>query len=144
MPWLQYEVNQSVTKLYFNWWCFFMLHQLQISVVDRKVCNSIQNIFVSFKRITCYEVLLVGVQSNDFLCNWNTLNQDWTWDPIKWCDTLTSQQSLHTSPSWASHGLSIMNIVEKTDCIITAPHCDMHHLVLRFIVVILSVLLGSV
>ena len=37
--------------------------------------------------------------------------------------TLTSQQTSHTMPSRASYGASIVRIWEKTDWVITVPHC---------------------
>ena len=36
---------------------------------------------------------------------------------------LTSQQTPHTSHSWASYGVSIVRILEKTDRVIMALHC---------------------
>ena len=36
---------------------------------------------------------------------------------------LESQQTPHTSPSRASYGVSFVKILEKTDRVITAPHC---------------------
>ena len=36
---------------------------------------------------------------------------------------LESQQTPHTSPSRASYGVSFVKILEKTDHVITAPHC---------------------
>ena len=36
---------------------------------------------------------------------------------------LESQQTPHTSPSRASYGVSFVTILEKTDRVITAPHC---------------------
>ena len=38
--------------------------------------------------------------------------------------TSNSQQTPHTSPSRASYGMFIMKILKKTDCVITAPHCN--------------------
>ena len=37
---------------------------------------------------------------------------------------LESQQTPHISPSWASYGLSVVRIWEKTDHVLTAPHCN--------------------
>ena len=37
--------------------------------------------------------------------------------------TSNSQQTPHTSPSWASYGVSIMRKLKKIDRVITAPHC---------------------
>ena len=37
---------------------------------------------------------------------------------------LDSQKTLHTSPSWASYGVSIVNILEQIGHAITAPHCS--------------------
>ena len=39
--------------------------------------------------------------------------------------TLDSQKTLHSSPSRASYGVSIVRILEKIDRVITAPHCMM-------------------
>ena len=36
---------------------------------------------------------------------------------------LTSQKILHTSPSQANYGVSIVRICEKIDHVITHPHC---------------------
>ena len=44
------------------------------------------------------------------------------WQQQKVNQTSNSQQTPHTSPSRASYGVSIMRIVEKIDCIITALH----------------------
>ena len=37
--------------------------------------------------------------------------------------TSNSQQTPHTSPSWASYGMSYVRIQEKIDSILTEPHC---------------------
>ena len=37
--------------------------------------------------------------------------------------TSNSQQTPHTSPSWASYGASIVRILKKIDRVIMAPHC---------------------
>ena len=44
------------------------------------------------------------------------------WQQQNLYQTLTSQQTPHTSPSRASYGVSIVTIVEKTDRVLTAPH----------------------
>ena len=36
---------------------------------------------------------------------------------------LELQQTPHISPSRASHGVSIVGILQKTDLVIMAPHC---------------------
>ena len=41
--------------------------------------------------------------------------------------TSISQQTPHTSPSRTSYGVSIVRILEKTDHVITAPHCILTH-----------------
>ena len=45
----------------------------------------------------------------------------WQWKMID--QTSNSQQTPHTSPSRASKGVSVVRILEKTDRIITVPHC---------------------
>ena len=49
---------------------------------------------------------------------------------IQYCDdsninyhTSNSQQTLHSSPSRASYGVSIMGILKKIGRVITVPHC---------------------
>ena len=37
-----------------------------------------------------------------------------------------SQQTPHISPSRASYGMPIVRILEKIDCVITAPHCTFY------------------
>ena len=37
--------------------------------------------------------------------------------------TVDSQKTLHTSPSRASYGVSIVRILEKIECVIIAPQC---------------------
>ena len=37
--------------------------------------------------------------------------------------SLDSRKTLHTSPSQASYGVSIVRMLKKIDCVITAPHC---------------------
>ena len=39
---------------------------------------------------------------------------------------LYSQKNTHISPSRVSYQVSIVSILEKTDRIITAPHCTHH------------------
>ena len=38
-------------------------------------------------------------------------------------NSFNSPNTSHTSPSWASYGMSIVSNLEKTDRVITAPHC---------------------
>ena len=40
---------------------------------------------------------------------------------------LDPEKTPHTSPLRASYGLSFVNICEKIDGIITAPHCNLLH-----------------
>ena len=47
------------------------------------------------------------------------------WQRQNMYQTLTSQQTPHTSPSRASYGMSIVRIWEKTDPILTSLHCFM-------------------
>ena len=37
-----------------------------------------------------------------------------------------SEQTLHISPSQTSYGVSFVRILEKNDCVITAPHCTLY------------------
>ena len=52
--------------------------------------------------------------------------------------SINSQKTLHISPSRASYGVSIVIILEKTDHVITAPHC-MCMISICFVVVISQV-----
>ena len=41
---------------------------------------------------------------------------------------LESQQTSHISPSRASYGVSFVKIMNKIDCVITAPHCIQYNI----------------
>ena len=45
------------------------------------------------------------------------------WQGQNMCQTLTSQLTPHTSPSWARCRVSFMRILEKTDRVLTSLHC---------------------
>ena len=47
--------------------------------------------------------------------------QQWQWENIS--QTLDSQKTPHTSPSWVSYGVPFVRILEKIDRVIRAPHC---------------------
>ena len=59
-----------------------------------------------------------------FITIWQTALR---WQQQNINQTSTSQQTPHTSPSQASYGVSIMRILKKIDCVITALHCICFH-----------------
>ena len=47
---------------------------------------------------------------------------------IQWCTTKKIDLTLHSQKTpniWLSYRVSIVCILEKTDCVITAPHCNL-------------------
>ena len=48
------------------------------------------------------------------------------WQEQNLNQTSNSQQPPHTSPSWASYGVSIVRILEKIDRVLMALHCIRH------------------
>ena len=74
-----------------------------------------------------WEHISVNLNRNTVECLYNAVQYNMVFhSPLNWPtqninQTLDSQKTLHSSPSRASYGVSIVNILEKIDRVITAP-----------------------
>ena len=88
-------------------------------------------IYVAFATL-CWNTFLSYMKHKVSIveCRYNAVNLSrcylWhLWQEQNLNQTLNSQQTPHSSPSWASYGVSIVSIWEKIDCVITTPHCSL-------------------